>query len=181
MPAGSGGLLVSTTDSLIRLASADGQITHRVASPGTIVSPWVPFNGGLVAGTTDSQVVLVDPATLDRKWSVRVDAPVLNAPAVLGDTLFLASRRGTLYRIDPSPAPMARQITALDWPVTTPITIVNSRILLGGADGTLRALRTDGSEVWRVRIWRPVELGPVPLPDGLIAVGGNGDFHRYRE
>jgi hypothetical protein len=32
-----------------------------------------------------------------------------------------------------------------------------------------------------VRVWRPVELGPVPLPDGLVAIGGNGDFHRYRQ
>jgi outer membrane protein assembly factor BamB len=180
-PAGPGALLAATTDSLFRLSTVDGKITQRAASPGTIVSPWVTYNGGLVAGTTDSQVVLLDPATVKQKWTVRVDAPVLNSPAVLGDTLFLASRMGTVYRIDPGPNPRPRQIAALDWPVTTPLTIVNGRILLGGADGTIRSLRTDGSEVWRVRIWRPVELGPVPVPDGLIAVGGNGDFHRYRE
>jgi outer membrane protein assembly factor BamB len=181
VPAGAGGLLVSTTDSLLRLASVDGKVTHRAVSPGTIVSAWLPFRGGLVAGTTDSQVVSIDPAALRRNWSVRVDAPVLGAPAVLDDTLFFASRMGTVYRIDPGPNPMARQIAALEWPVTTPLTLMNRRILLGGADGTIRALRTDGSEVWRVRVWRPVELGPVPLPDGLIAIGGNGDLHRYRQ
>ena len=181
MPAGAGGLLVATTDSLLRLASADGKITHRAASPGTIVSAWVPFAGGLVAGTTDSQVVSIEPAALHRNWAVRVDAPVLGSPTVLGDTLFFASRTGTVYRIDPGPDPMARQIAALDWPVTTPLTVVNTSILLGGADGTIRALRTDGSEVWRVRVWRPVELGPVLLPDGLVAIGGNGDLHRYRQ
>jgi hypothetical protein len=26
----------------------------------------------------------------------------------------------------------------------------------------------------------PVELGPLPLPDGMLAVGGEGDLHRYR-
>jgi outer membrane protein assembly factor BamB len=181
MPAGAGGLLVATTDSLLRLATADGKITHRAPSPGTIVSAWVPFGGGLVAGTTDSQVVSIDPATLRRNWAVRVDAPVLGSPAGLGDTLFFASRTGTVYRIDPGPNPTARQIAALHWPVTTPLTVVNRRILLGGADGTIRALRSDGSEVWRVRVWRPVELGPVPLPDGLVAIGGNGDLHRYRQ
>ena len=181
MPAGAGGLLVATTDSLLRLASTDGKITHRTSSPGTIVSAWVPFAGGLVAGTTDSQVVSIEPAVLRRNWAVRVDAPVLASPAVLGDTLFFASRTGTVYRIDPGPDPMARQIVALDWPVTTPLTMVNGSILLGGADGMIRALRTDGSEVWRVRVWRPVELGPVPLPDGLVAIGGNGDLHRYRQ
>jgi eukaryotic-like serine/threonine-protein kinase len=181
MPASAGGLLVATTDSLLRLSLADGRTTHRAASPGMIVSAWVPFAGGLVAGTTDSQVVSIDPATLRRNWTVRVDAPVLGSPAVLGDTLFLASRVGTVYRLDPSPRPVLRRIAALDWPVTTPLTIVNHNIVLGGADGTIRALRTDGREVWRVRIWRPVEVGPVPLPDGLLAIGGNGDLHRYRQ
>jgi outer membrane protein assembly factor BamB len=181
MPAGAGGVLIATTDSLLRLNTADGKITHRTASPGTIVSSWVPFNGALIAGTTDSQVVSIDPATLRRQWTVRVDAPVLGSPAALGDTIFLASRIGTVYRIDPGPDPMPRQIAALNWPVTTPITVVKQSLVLGGADGTIRALRTDGSEVWRVRVWRPVELGPVPLPDGLVALGGNGDLHRYRQ
>jgi outer membrane protein assembly factor BamB len=180
VPAGAGGLLVATTDSLLRLATADGKITHRTVSPGTIVSAWVPYGSGLVAGTTDSQVVSIEPASLRQNWSVRVDAPVLGSPAVLGDTLFFASRMGTLYRMDSASNPVARQIAALEWPVTSPITVVNRDIVLGGADGTIRALRTDGSEDWRVRVWRPVELGPIPLADGLVVIGGNGDLHRYR-
>jgi hypothetical protein len=61
------------------------------------------------------------------------------------------------------------------------VTIIGQEILLGGADGTIRALRTDGREVWRVRVWRPVELGPIALNDGLLAIGGNGDLHRFRQ
>ena len=181
MAAGTGGLLIATTDSLLRLSSADGKVTHRTVSPGTVVSSWVAHNGALVAGTTDSQVVSIRPEDLTRNWAVQVDAPVLDAPAFLGDTLFLATRIGTVYRIDPGPGPLARQIAALDWPITSAVTVLGQQIILGGADGTIRALRTDGSEVWRVRVWRPVELGPVPLPDGLVAIGGNGDLHRFRQ
>jgi outer membrane protein assembly factor BamB len=180
-PAGSGGVLVSTTDSLVRLMSVDGTVTHRVVSPGAVVSTWLPYQGGLVAGTTDSQVVSINPADLSRNWTLRVDAPVLGSPAALGDTLFLATRAGTVYRIEPDPEPELRRIVSLKWPVTTSVTIAGRQILLGGADGMLRALRTDGSEIWRVRIWRPVEVGPVPLSDGLVAIGGNGDLHRFRE
>ena len=57
----------------------------------------------------------------------------------------------------------------------------DGHLLLGGADGTLRALRPDGTEVWRIQLWRPVELGPVALDDGILAIGGNGDLHRYRQ
>jgi len=178
---GEGGILVATTDSLFRLNASDGRITHRVRSPGVIVSSWLGSNAALVAGTTDSQVVSIRPKDLAVNWSLRVDAPVLGAPAALGDTLFLASRTGTVYRVEPDGSePVIKTLVSLEWPVTSPVTIAGRQILLGGADGVIRALRTDGTEIWRVRVWRPVELGPVPLPDGLLALGGNGDMHRFR-
>jgi outer membrane protein assembly factor BamB len=181
VPAGAGELLVATTDSLYRLSSATGQVQRRAASPGAIVSAWLVRDSSLVAGTTDSQVVSLDPRELRLNWKLKVDAPVLDSPAALGDTLFLATRIGSVYRIDPGPEPKAKVIAALDWPVTAPVTIADQELLLGGADGVIRALKTNGREVWRVRVWRPVELGPVTLNDGLIALGGNGDLHRYRQ
>jgi outer membrane protein assembly factor BamB len=180
-PAGSGGVLVATTDSLVRLNVMDGKVTHRAGSPGTVVSPWLAHGGGLLAGTTDSQLVSIRPDDLTLNWTLRVDAPVLGSPAALGDTLFLATRRGTVYRIGLGPEPVAKRIASLHWPISAPVTLVGGQVLLGGADGTIRALRTDGSEIWRVRVWSPVELGPIAVGDGLIAVGGNGDLHRFRQ
>ncbi len=179
-PTGDGGILVATTDSLYRIDLKDGVVTHRVPTPGAVVSAWLEQDGALVAGTTDSQVVSIRPHDLRQNWALRVDAPVMGAPAALNDTLYLASRIGTLYRVVPGEEPVLKTVAALDWPVTTPVTIAGRQILLGGADGIIRALRTDGTEIWRVRIWRPVELGPVALQDGLIALGGNGDLHRFR-
>lgn len=179
--AGQGGALIATTDSLYRLRTSDGKVTHRAASPGTIVSAWLPQPNALVAGTTDSLVVSIRPEDLRRNWTLRVDAPVLGSAAALGDTLYLASRVGTVYRIDTGGTPTLKTLATLDWPVTTPVTIAGRNILLGGADGIIRALRTDGSEIWRLRVWRPVELGPVALHDGIVALGGNGDLHRFRQ
>jgi outer membrane protein assembly factor BamB len=178
---GEGLVVVASVDSIYRVRAEDGVVTHRARSPGTIVSPWLSYRGALVAGTTDSQVVAIDPADLHSRWSVRVDAPVLGSPATVGDTIYAASRRGTLYRIAPGDPPKPVRVVELDWPVTAPLSVVDDQILLGGADGALRALRPDGTEVWRVQLWRPVELSPVALEDGLLAVGGNGDLHRYRQ
>ena len=178
---GNGALVVATVDSLYRLAAADGSVSHRARTPGTIVSPWLPHRGLLVAGTTDSQVVAIAPSDLGTRWSVRVDAPVLGTPAAIGDTLYVASRRGTLFRIPPGERPVAQRIVELEWPVTAPLSVVGGHLMLGGADGTIRALRPDGSEAWRLQLWRPVELSPVALEDGLLAIGGDGDLHRYRE
>ncbi|MBA3344771.1 MAG: PQQ-binding-like beta-propeller repeat protein [Gemmatimonadales bacterium] len=180
LPIGEDAMVVATVDSLYRLMASDGSVTHRSASPGTLLSPWITFAGGLVAGTTDSQVVSIRPTDLGLNWSVRVDAPVLGSPAAAGDTIYAASRRGTLYRIEPGPPPRAVPIVQLDWPITSAVTIVRNQILLGGADGTIRALRPDGREIWRLQVWRPVEVSPLPLEDGILAIGGDGDIHRYR-
>jgi outer membrane protein assembly factor BamB len=179
--AGSAEMLIAGIDSLYRVSVDSGEVIARAASPGTIVSPWLSRRGALIAGTTDSQVVSIDPEQLQLNWSLKLDAPVMGSPGAMGDTLFLASRSGSIYRIEPGPAPRSRVIASLHWPVTAPVTIAEREILLGGADGVIRALRPDGHEVWRVRVWRPVELGPVTFEDGLIAMGGNGDLHRYRQ
>jgi outer membrane protein assembly factor BamB len=178
---GGGAVVVATVDSIYRVTAKDGAVTHRVPTPGTIVSPWIAHKGLLIAGTTDSQVVALSPADLATRWSATVDAPVLSSPAALGDTLYVASRRGTLFRLPPGDSPVPQRVVELKWPVTAPVSVVDGNLLLGGADGTLRALRPDGRETWRIQLWRPVELSPLALDDGLLAIGGNGDLHRYRE
>ncbi len=177
--ADSGTLIVATVDSLFRLKVTGGKIVRRAGSPGAVVAPWIGHRGLLIGGTTDSLVVAVDPDSLVTRWQVALDAPVLSSPASLGDTVFAVSRRGSLYRIAPGPAPEARRVAELDWPVTAPVSIVDGQVLLGGADGTLRALRTDGSEAWRLQLRWPVEVGVLRLPDGMVAAGGDGDLHRY--
>jgi len=180
VPADSGTILIATVDSLFRVSATDGKVVRRALSPGAIVSPWVEHRRLLVAGTTDSLVVAIDPGDLRSRWRVRLDAPVLDSPATYGDTLYAASRRGTLYRMRVDSMAVATAVAELDWPVTAPVTVVDGLVLLGGADGILRALRPDGTEAWRLQLRWPVELGPLPLADGILAIGGDGDLHRYR-
>ena len=180
VPADSGTLIVATVDSIFRMQSGDGKVMVRASSPGTILSAWVEHRGALVGGTGDSLVVAIDKRTLQPRWRVSLDAPVLTSPARTGDTLYAASRRGTVYRIVADSAPMAAAVAKLDWPVTAPVAIMDGLVLLGGADGILRALRPDGSEAWRLQLRWPIELMPLALEDGLLAVGGDGDLHRYR-
>lgn len=174
----SGSAIVATVDSLFRLSAEDGRVLVRAASPGTIVSPWLQHGGLLVAGTTDSIVVAIDPHDLQPRWRVTLDAPVLDTPAAGGDTIYAVTRRGSVYRITAAPA--ATELAELRYPVTAPVVLFDGLVLLGGADGTLRAIRPDGTEAWRLQVRLPVDLGPVLLEDGLLAVGGNGDLHRYR-
>ena len=180
LPGRPGEVILTTPDSLFRIMTADGTVRRRVHAPGAVVSAWLRLQDHLVAGTADSLVLAIDLDSLTPRWKVRLDAPVLDSPAALGDTVYAATRRGTLYRILPGSPAKAERIVELDWPVTAPVSIMDGLILLGGADGTLRALEPGGTERWRVSLWSPVEMGPLLLDDGLVAAGGRGDLHRYR-
>ena len=175
-------MVVATVDSLFRLTARDGKVVRRarVARSDRVALDRAPA-ALLVAGTTDSLVVAIDPDDLRPRWRAALDAPVLGTPAAratpstprAGGERSIASRRRLRRRRRPA-------VAELDWPVTSPVTVLDGLVLLGGADGTLRALRPDGTEAWRLQLRWPVELGPLPLDDGLLAVGGDGDLHRYR-
>lgn len=180
VPVDSGYVVLTTPDSLFRIATGDGAVRRRVRAPGAVVSPWIRMKGALVAGTADSLVLAIDPDSLTVRWKVRLDAPVMDSPGVMGDTIYAATRRGTLYRVIPGTPAKAERIVELRWPITAPVAIVHRQILLGGADGTIRALDPGGTEHWRINLWRPIELGPLPLDDGMVAIGGRGDLHRFR-
>jgi len=171
-------VLATTMDSLYRLSAADGRIRTRAASPGTVLAGWVQAGGALVAGTTDSIVAVVDPATLAVRHRVRVDAPVETRAVVRGDTAWVATRLGTLYRVD-LVAGVAEPVAGLRWPLTAGPVPYGDLLLLGGADGTLRAVDGAGAQRWRLAVWRPLDVPPVALDDGIVVVGGDGDLHRY--
>jgi len=174
----SGVALVATADSLYRLSTGDGKVLTRGAAPGPITDDWAEAGTDVIAGTATGSVVRIDRRTLRVVWEVATDAAVLNSPAIRGDTVFAVTRLGTIYRIDPGPSPAPRIITRLQWPVTAPLTPYGPLLLVGGADGILRALDHDGREAWRMAVWRPIRVPPVVLEDGLLAIGGIGDLRR---
>lgn len=176
--AAAGGAVIASFDSVFRVSVADGHVLARRAAPGAVLAPWAPAGRFLIGASTDSAVVALRADDLSTAWQARLDAPLFAAPQVVGDTIFVASRIGSVYRIDAASGAAAR-VAALDWPLTAGPVVYGSLFLVGGADGTVRALSREGRDVWRIAAWRPVELEPVPLRQGLLVIGGNGDFHLY--
>ena len=174
-------VVVATTDSIILLTAREGQVIKRIASPGAIVGGWAQSGRLLVAGTTDSLLVGLSPSELEIAWSLKLDAAILERPTVYGDTAYVVSRGGTLYRVALGPDPQAMVIAALQWPVTTPPVRFRDWVLVGGADGVIRAIDDAGVEAWRLAVWQPLRMSPVVLTDGILAIGGRGDFSRYHQ
>ena len=173
-----GGVMIASLDSIFRLAIGDGRVLQRRAAPGAVLAAWLPADTLLIGASADSMLVALRATDLSTAWQVRLDAPALAAPALRGDTAFVATRNGTLYRVL-VPTGQSVRLAALDWPLTAGPVPWESLLLVGGADGTVRALDRAGRDVWRVAAWRAVSLPPLPLRGGLLIVGGNGDFHRY--
>lgn len=179
-PGSGGSVIVATIDSLFRLAGVNGTVLERRRSSGTVLSPWVIHPLYDIAGTTDSQVIAMWPDSLVPAWSVRLDAPVIGAPILHGDTVFALTRIGTLYRIPISSAPVAERLVSARTAFLTSPVMVNDWIVAGSADGVLFGFTLDGQIGWRVTIAGPIELAPLALADGFLAIGGRGDLHRYR-
>ena len=176
---GEAGVLIATTlDSIFRVSLDDGRILQRRLSPGTITSEWIESGPYLIGGSTANKVVKLDRRDLSIVWEVDTDSEVLVSPLVSGDTVYAVTRRGNLYRIDPGEAPTAQLLAQLRWPVTAPISRYRDWLLIGGADGVIRALEEDGSEAWRLVLWQPVAVPPIVMEDGFVAFGGGGDIHR---
>lgn len=173
-----GAIVATGIDSIYRIDAGSGDVLLRRKLPGAVLGGWTLANGRLVGGTADSLVLAIDPETLEPLWTRRVDAPVMVAPLAQRDTIVVVSRRGTVYRLTGGDDPRLERVVALVWPVTSAPVRFGNALILGGADGSLRAYELNGRERWRMTIWRPIDVAPVALPDALIAVGGNGDIYR---
>ncbi len=174
--------LITSHDSLFLVRMQDGRVTLRARSPGPITAPWRRVGEHLIGVTGDSTVIALEPVSLAIQSQVRLDGPVLTAPAVQGDTLYCVTQSGTLWLVRVEPALVATRLAAFRWPPVGTPAVLDQWLLVGGADGVLHALdRFSGTEIWQLRLGRPAEAPPLPLGEGqFIALGGRGDLHRLR-
>lgn len=175
-----GFIIVSTIDSLFRIGTADGKVLERRHSPGAVLAGWATHPLYRIAGTTDSLVIGMRTDSLTVAWSVRLDAPVIGIPIVRGDTAYAMTRVGSLYRVTIGEAPIAERIATLRTPFIASPVLVRDWIVAGSADGVLYGFNLDGSIGWQMAIAGPIEIAPLVLSDGFLAIGGRGDLHRYR-
>jgi outer membrane protein assembly factor BamB len=180
IPVGDTAAIVIGFDSLTRVRLSDGKTMEQRAAPGTIVAPPAWVGEALVAGTGDSLLVAVDPTTLDTLWTRRLDAPILSSPVARGDTIFVVTRIGSIYRAGPGRDVPVVPLTSGAWPATGAPSLLDSWLLVGGSDGRLHAFDIhSGAEQWSAALGRPVELAPVSLENGeFLAPGGQGDLRR---
>jgi outer membrane protein assembly factor BamB len=175
-------VLITSYDSLYLVRSVDGAVLLRRRAPGGVTADWKRAGDLLVAATGDSLVVVIDPDSLTDRGMIRLDGPVLTPPAVIGDTLYCVTQTGTVWRVRAGPELRADRLVDLRWPAVGAPLVLGDWLLVGGADGDLRALlRSTGEEAWRLPVGRPADAAPLFLTDGdFLALSGRGDLQRLR-
>lgn len=178
IPGGAGSAIFSTLDSVYRVDVDKGTVLARIAAPGSFVADWRGSGRGVVAGTGEGELLLLDPATLLPVWRQRLDAPVLVSPFVLGDTAWTATQGNTVYRTE-----LTTGATTVAFrhptPITAPLSTWDGALLVGDAKGIVTAYERDGTTRWRLAVGTPVEMAPMAYEEDLIVFGGRGDIHRF--
>lgn len=179
------GLAVATTaDTLFLLDRANGEVLHRVATPGTVLGgPALgPDGHDLYFGTMGGRVVAMHLPELSTSWELDAGDAVLGAPAVSRDTVFALARNGTLWFIPRADgAGGGARSLSLGLVATAGPTPLARGILAASVSGEVVLVDpVSGAIAWRVQLDGPIEQPPLVRDGDLVVVGGRGDIHMFR-
>jgi outer membrane protein assembly factor BamB len=97
----------------------------------------------VLVGSAENGLYALDAATGERRWLFPTGSPVLTAPAIAGETVFVSSG-STLYAIDLETGEAAWSYPAGDRILTSPA-VVDGVVYFGSRDGFLYAITGDGA------------------------------------
>jgi len=173
------GFLVATADSILRVEASAGRMVQGKALRTAPIS-WQLAGNRILIASGDSSVTALGRADLAQHWRTVLDGPLLGSIAVNADTLWGVTRVGTVYEVLMSrDTAAARVVAALRIPVTSGVSRLDDLLVIGGADGVLRGLNRNGDSQWRVNLSWNITVPPIAVPDGFVAVGGDGDLYRF--
>ncbi len=172
--------VVTTSDTLYLLDGATGDVKHKVATPGTVLSGPALDGRRLFLGTTAGRLLEIELPSLATAWDRAAGDAVLGAPAVARDTLYALAHNGTLWLI-PLAQPENAKSFALDIVATAGPTPVVPGVLVASVSGELLLVdRASGGILWRAQLDGPIEEPPLVRDHELVVVAGRGDIHAYR-
>jgi outer membrane protein assembly factor BamB len=121
-------------------------------------------NGIVYFATREGDLTALVASSRSILWRFKAGHPVSTSPELAGEAVLLRDDRGVFYEVA---GPLGETVgTKLDFAVSTPIRIIEGRVLLGTDDGQVVALGSDGKQLWAYRPSLPgakVTAGPVPI------------------
>ncbi len=184
VPTPAGIAVATTADTLFLVDGAKGEVTRRLALPGTVLAgPALgPAAERLYLGTTGGQILAVALPELTVAWDCSAGDAVYGALAIARDTVFALARNGTLWLIPrDGPAAGGARSVALGIVATAGPTPLSHGVLAGSVSGEVVLVDpASGSIAWRAQVEGPIEQPPLVRDRQLVVIGGHGDIHVYR-
>jgi outer membrane protein assembly factor BamB len=139
-------------------------------------------------GSVDLYAFSLDPGGVQR-WQTANAGYVTSSPALGSDgTVYYGSFDGSLHAADPGTGADRWTFPTADHIYSSPALARDgqgrtSAVYIGSADGSVYAVRPDGSQLWRYDTGEPVRSSPVvgraPKGDGLIVYVGSSNGKLY--
>lgn len=155
-----GSIYAAAQDGTVVRLEVGGRQVWRV-SAGQRLSGGVGADGSLaVVGTAEGEVIALDAATGEPRWSARVSSEVLAAPVVAGDVVIVRSADSRIFALDARDGKRrwTYQRAAPPLSVRTPVGVVVSRglVLAGFSGGKLVGLAIgNGGLRWEATVALP--------------------------
>jgi len=174
------GLVIATdTDSLYLLDRATGAVRVRRGVRGAVLAAPAFGDSLLVLGTMAGRVEALDAATLETRWNLEFDDPIVGSIAVRRDTAYALTGRGLLAIVPLAHPDAARRVVTGVVTRAGPTPTARG-VLVGGVNGEIVLVDGAGTHRWSARIEPPVSEPVIVDAHTLVAVSLRGDVVMYR-
>lgn len=188
-------VVIPTTTFVAFFDRFSGTLLRKFRPPFPTAGPAIGYGNTLLMGGIDGRfhsLQLDDPIARDPivKWTVEAGGAVTSAPVLFaGDMLAFASQGGTAYACRADDKFLAWTFRA-DKPILGDLAVDDTGVYVAGTDRSLYKIdRMTGRRLWRLRMPRPLNVGPVVTaetvfqfcPDsGLSAIDPDTGRERWR-
>jgi outer membrane protein assembly factor BamB len=141
-------VIATTRDSLLRV-DRRGTVLARLPLAGAVSAPLTAAGDTLVLAMHPDLVAAYADRGAVELWRHAVGAPVLAAPVLAPETVYVLNRRAELFRMGPE---RSQRLAALGGAATESLTAGANGILVGRLDGTLFFLDRSGEVIWQTQL-----------------------------
>jgi outer membrane protein assembly factor BamB len=157
---GIGDIVLGAEDgSLYRFSAANGAPIGTIALDGVPTSPTLA-GGTIYTGTDNGTVFALSESTGSEIWSTAIGSPVAQAPTVdsANELVIVGDVGGHITELNATTGAVVAVLTTGGAAVTVPPEISGGLLLVGAADGYLRAFReTTGKLAWKFNAGSPID------------------------
>lgn len=158
----------------------DGERMWLVSTRGTAGGEHDPVvqDGRVFLADANGTLVCLSLETGRELWIRNLDGPVAGAPTLFNRTVRVATKSGTLYRLDANDGRPDRDAQMhFDNGITTGVVVIEGVLVLGTGDGRLFAIHeATGKSKWELHLGRAPRVDELAVgPDATVFVAGDGD------